>query len=89
MLELLVQNLALLFGVGEIEDGVGIAHDGVELALGGFMLQKGRVNPKSWTKFKGKSTLMFLPGKGGLRVLQGRPDGRPIQERLGAWGGQS
>ena len=47
VLELLVENLALLFGVGEIKDGVGIAHDGVELALGGFMLQRGQVNPKS------------------------------------------
>ena len=47
MLELLVENLALFFGVGEIEDGVGIAHDGVELALGGFMLQRGQVNPIS------------------------------------------
>ena len=47
VLELLVQNLALLFSVGEIKDGVGIANDGVELAFGGFVLQKGRVNLKS------------------------------------------
>ena len=42
VLELLVEDLALLFGVGEIKDGVGVAHDGVKLALGSFMLQKGQ-----------------------------------------------
>ena len=89
VLELLVEDFPLLLSVGEIKDGVGVAHNSVKLALGGFVLHKRLKKYKKLNRIQRETYLMSLPAKGGLRVLQERPDGHLVQVPLGAWGGSS